>query len=63
MEESVARLYADIGVRITGALKGLREFRQRLQDSQSRLKTLRDQAKISGAAITTLLTAPIALLG
>jgi TP901 family phage tail tape measure protein len=63
VNEQVASLYAEVGVKIGNALSGLKQFRSRLQDSQSGLKTMRDQAKITGAAIDAALTAPIALLG
>lgn len=63
MNEQVARLYADVGVKISGALRGLREFRTRLQQGQSGLKTLRDQSRITGAAISTGITAVLGVLG
>lgn len=63
MNEQVARLYADVGVKISGALRGLREFRTRLQQGQSGLKTLRDQSKVTGAAISTGITAVLGVLG
>jgi len=63
VNEQVARLYADVGVKISSALRGLREFRTRLQQGQSGLKTLRDQAKITGTAVSTGLTAVLGVLG
>lgn len=63
MNEQVARLYAEVGVKITGALRQLREFRTRLGQGQSGLKTLRDQSKITSTAINTGITAALAVFG
>lgn len=63
MNEQVARLYAEIGVKISGALRGLREFRTRLRQGQSGLKTLRDQSKITSAAVSTGITAALGVFG
>lgn len=63
MQEDVARLYADIGLKITGALRGLRDFRSRLRSAQGAVKTLRDQAKITATAINIGLTAGLAAMG
>lgn len=63
MNEEVATLYADIGVKVSSATKGLRDFRSRLVSSQSALKTLRDQAKITGTALNIGLTAGLIAMG
>jgi TP901 family phage tail tape measure protein len=63
VNEQVASLYAEIGLKISGALRGLRDFRTRLQDAQSRLKTVRDQSKITQTALNLGLTAGLTALG
>jgi TP901 family phage tail tape measure protein len=62
-QTQIATLYATIGLRTRGAVEGLRDFRARLGQATNNLKTMRDQAKISGAAVGALLTAPLALFG
>lgn len=63
MNEQVSSLYAEIGVKITGAIRGLRDFRSRLVQSQSGLKTLRDQSKITSTALNVGLAAGLIALG
>lgn len=59
----VASLYAEIGLKISQAMRGLREFRSRLVQAQIGLKTLRDQARITATNLSIGITAPLGLLG
>jgi TP901 family phage tail tape measure protein len=62
-QQQIAALYAKVTLQMRGAQDQLREFRGRLSQATNNLKTMRDQAKISGVAIGALLTAPLALFG
>lgn len=58
MATPVAGIYGVVAVDLQKALGGLREFRSRLLSASINLKTLRDQAKVTGAAMSAALTVP-----
>jgi TP901 family phage tail tape measure protein len=62
-QQQVASLYGRISVQLRDALAGLRDFRSRLGQATNNLKTMRDQSKITGAAVNAALTVPLDLLG
>jgi len=62
-QQQVASLYGRISVQLRDALAGLRDFRSRLGQATNNLKVMRDQSKITGAAVNAALTVPLDLLG
>lgn len=63
MSTQVAGIYGVVAVDLKRAIGGLRDFRSRLLGATNNLKTLRDQAKITGAALTAAITIPAAIAG